>query len=102
LTVDVEVEEGRKNEAVKVIPFKNAIQQRNNINNNTTTNFGNEDCSTKMFNKRTKIGSSLGHEHDRDQISVQLNNQSTFCRSVVQLWFCPVKLVVQLWFSAVD
>jgi hypothetical protein len=44
------------------------------INNNTMTNFVNKDCSTKTFNKCTKKGSILGHERDRDQISVQLNN----------------------------
>jgi hypothetical protein len=67
------------------------------INNNTTTNFVNKDCSTKTYNKRTKIGSILGHERDRDRISVLMNNRSllSFCRSLVQLWFCPVKLVGQ-------
>jgi hypothetical protein len=63
-------------------------------NNNMTTNFVNKDCSTKMFNKHTKIGTILGHERDRDQISVQLNNRSTFCRSLFQLWFRPMILVV--------
>jgi hypothetical protein len=40
------------------------------INNNTTTNFVNKDCSTKTFNKRTKIGLILGHERDRDLLFV--------------------------------
>jgi hypothetical protein len=69
------------------------------INNNATTNF-----VSKIFRQNVqqthKKSFDFLHERDRDPISVQLNNRSTFCRSVVQLWFCPVKLVVQLRFSA--